>query len=166
MEARHWLGFGLFSLCVGTGFVDMKSNSVLVLLTVFLLGISLMLPQRWHWAAFAFWGGLFATFGTYIYVAGIEDAAVITAVILAISGGLVYQAARSAREALVLAKLNVWGPWQPPTAQEIISRIRRKLWACWVTGPWESWKMTAEQVTALSQQLRWRRSGGFSPSQR
>ena len=110
MEARYWLGLGLLALCLGTGFADVGTNSTFALIAVLTLGVSLLVPQRWLWVAYAFWGGVLATFGVFVWLSGAPDLKPTAVLFLGGAVGLIYTAQKSLREIEVLSKLSVWVP--------------------------------------------------------
>ena len=110
MEARYWLGLGLLALCLGTGFSDISSNSAFAIIAVLTLAVSLLLPQRWLWIAQAFWGGVLATFGMFVWATGAPDLKFAAILLIGAAAGLIYCALKSVREADLLARLNVWVP--------------------------------------------------------
>lgn len=147
MKPRHWLGLGLFALCLGTGFVEPSSNSALAIVAVLSIAVSLLVPQAILWIAYAFWGGIFATFGVYVYLANIVDAELTSLMLLGIAAGLGYMSWKAAREAQIIAKLTVWVPVRQWTWRSAVVDAKGLIE--------RSWGISAkESLTSFLQQFR------------
>ena len=141
---RYWLGLGLLALCLGTGFADVNTNSTFAIIAVLTLGVSLLVPHQWLWIAYAFWGGVLATFGTFVWAAGAPDLKLAAILFLGGAAGLIYYAQKSLREVETLAKLTVWVPRSRKTFRGVCAAARQNLQRGWAHSM--AWTNAALQV--------------------